>query len=177
MLPYRRPPLTENSRMHHMAEYRIRQRVKHETRLLARHYKVPHLDAALIELVWYPGSNRRADADNIAPTLKPCIDGLVAAGVLTDDNAGIVLRTSQRVVLRSQDPLDRKDGRLHLYVTDASPLAHPDVPEAPFSVPKAPPERTLSAPPLRPEFTPAELISSTYGPNQPTGRLLGVEDY
>lgn len=33
------------------------------------------------------------------------------------------------------------------------------------------------APSGRPDFNPSELVSSEHRPNQPTGRLLGVEDF
>ncbi len=38
-------------------------------------------------------SNRRSDAPNVAPTAKACVDGAVAAGLLTDDNDKVIVRT------------------------------------------------------------------------------------
>lgn len=38
-------------------------------------------------------TNARSDAHNVLPTIKACIDGLVACGVIEDDHDGIVRRT------------------------------------------------------------------------------------
>lgn len=120
-LPYRSPPLTLNQRIHHMAEHRIKGDLKKAAILLARSQKIPHLRAITAELRWLKADNRRADADNIAPTLKPLLDGLVAAGVLDDDNSDHVLRASTRVLLRR----DRALSGAHLVLTirDMSALA------------------------------------------------------
>lgn len=123
-LPYRTPPLTLNQRLHHMAEYRIKEAVKGATILLAKQARIPRLKAITAELVWLKGDNRQADADNIAPTLKPCLDGLVAAGVLVDDNSDHVLRTSTKVQLRRDVALP--GAHLILSIRDMSALAvHP----------------------------------------------------
>jgi len=120
-LPWRRPPLTFNQRTHHMVQYRLKQQVKQAVVLLARSQQIPHLSAITAELVWLKGDNRRADADNIAPTLKPALDGLVAAGVLDDDDSDHVLRTSTRVVLAREAPMP--GAHLALKIRDMSDLA------------------------------------------------------
>lgn len=121
-LPWRTPPLTLNRRLHHMAEHRIRQQVKHAATVLARVQRIPRLHAITAELVWLKADNRTADSDNIAPTLKPALDGLKAAGVLLDDNSDHVLRTSTRVVLR-RDRADHPGGHVILKIRDLSGLA------------------------------------------------------
>lgn len=118
ILPYGKPPLSGNSRWGHWSQEReVQAGVKKAVWALARHQRIPQLTTATVELVWLPGTNRRYDADNIAPTLKPAIDGLVAAGVLPDDDSNRVLRTGQRVILRKHDPQDSALARVMLIVT------------------------------------------------------------
>lgn len=122
-LPYRRPPLSKNVQLHHMTKNRIFQQVKKDGMVLAKFRKVPRLQAALVELVWFKGDNRNADSDNISDTLKPLLDGLVLAHVVPDDGAKYILRSGQRVILRSQDPYPAAGPRMELRITDASALA------------------------------------------------------
>jgi crossover junction endodeoxyribonuclease RusA len=120
-LPWRTPPLTLNQRLHHMAEYRLKQQVKQAVILLARQQKIPHLAAISAELRWLKADNRKADSDNIAATLKPALDGLVAAGVLDDDDSDHVLRTSTKVLLRRDRELP--GAHVVLHIRDLSGLA------------------------------------------------------
>lgn len=123
LLPYRVPPLSLNKHIHHMAEHRLKQRLKADTQLVVRAARLPAFKAITAELVWFKGDNRRADADNIAPTLKPILDGMVAAGVIPEDNANVVLRTSCRIVLKRDDPTPNMGARLVTIVRDMSLLA------------------------------------------------------
>lgn len=121
-LPYRTPPLSLNQRFPHWgAEYRIKQQVKKAVVILARQNGIPPLKAITAELHWLKADNRRADADNIAPTLKPCLDGLVAAGVLPDDDSDHVLRTSTKVLLKRDRALP--GAHVVLHIRDMSALA------------------------------------------------------
>lgn len=123
-LPWRRPPLNLNQRHAHWAvENKLKQEIKTETAKVARALRVPTLQGVIAELVYYPGNNRVMDSDNIAPTMKAVLDGLRVAHVLPDDDASRVLRTSQRIVLRRDDPYDGKTGRMYLHLLDASALA------------------------------------------------------
>lgn len=122
-LPYRRPPLTLNDRMHHQTKARITRQVRNDACILARFKKVPLLQAVITELVWFKGDNRRADAVNIAATLKPLEDGLVDAGVLPDDSADRVLSSRTSVILKRDDPYPERGPRMELRIRDASALA------------------------------------------------------
>lgn len=115
-LPWHRPPLTLNSRLSKIEEWRLANVIKDGTTLVAKG-KIPR-DAypVMVELVWYPGNNRVADSDNIASTLKHCIDALVRTGVLPDDSPRYVVRTSQRVIPRDLDPADRRLPAMFLVV-------------------------------------------------------------
>lgn len=123
LLPFRRPPLSLNQHQHWTVTRKAEADLRTAAWALARKAKIPELRAIMVELVWFKGDNRKADADNMAPTLKPLQDGLVLAHVVPDDNGKHVLRASQRVVLRAQDLEGRRDPRLYLKVADASVLA------------------------------------------------------
>lgn len=122
-LPWRRPPISLNDRLHHMVRNRLNQEIKQAAWALAKQAKVPPLTAVLLELAWYPGNNRRADGDNLAPTMKALTDGLVAAKVLPDDDGGRVLASTLRAVPRRADPWDSATPRMVLIIRDASVLA------------------------------------------------------
>lgn len=122
-LPYRTPPLSLNSRLNPYAKNRITQDVKKAGWAMAKATKVPSLHAAILELVWFKGDNRRADADNLAATLKPLQDGLVLAKILPDDSGDRVLSARLSVILKAQDPYPERGPRMELRITDASALA------------------------------------------------------
>lgn len=103
-LPYLVPPLTLNH-SHHWTKTRvIRIGIRDAACWLAKAAKIPKLTAVTLELVYHPRDSIRRDADNMAATMKPAIDGLVLAGVLDDDNAKHVLSTTQRVGDRRSQP-------------------------------------------------------------------------
>lgn len=122
-LPYRRPPLTLNGREHWRVRNQITQQVKQAAWALAKQQGVPAMQAVIVELVWFKGDNRRADADNLAATFKPLQDGLVLAKVLPDDSGDRVLSARMSVVLRRDDPYPGAGARMELRITDASALA------------------------------------------------------
>lgn len=126
-MPFSRPPLSLNDRhSSYHEERRLQQAVAHMVNATARRAVK---DGALeprpriaVELLYYPASNSRRDADNIAATLKPILDGLVDAGIMPDDKADHVVLTSQRIVLRRDDPHGRAEAECWVIVTDASAL-------------------------------------------------------
>ena len=59
---------------------------RHTAHLAARAAKVPPLSGATVRLHYWPGDRRRRDAVNLALVHKACVDGLVDAGVLVDDD-------------------------------------------------------------------------------------------
>jgi hypothetical protein len=100
-LPYPKPPLSKNQRLHHMAVYRTRKRIRDDVRLIARAKHLHAVDEALITLHWRPAVARQRDEDNAFDTVKPCVDGLVDAGVLPGDHSDIV---STRVEIHPRQP-------------------------------------------------------------------------
>lgn len=113
-LPYHRPPLMDNARMHWAAKARVTAELRMCGWALARTANLPHLGRAQIMLGWQPEARRRRDVFGPTPTLKPLVDGIVDAGVLDDDD---VSRCLLAVQIEDQ-PV--KPGRLWLRVTDLS---------------------------------------------------------
>ena len=86
-LPYPTPPLTLNGRMHHMARYRHTKQLRGDAKVLALAAHLPKgLVRVEIVLHWQPTTRRPRDEDNLTPTLKPLIDGLVDYGLVPDDD-------------------------------------------------------------------------------------------
>lgn len=54
---------------------------------------IPHIDApVIITATIQRTTNAKADAHNVTPSIKACIDAAVSAGVIEDDHDGIVKR-------------------------------------------------------------------------------------
>lgn len=85
-LPWSSPPLSANQRMHWAPKARTVQEVRRTTWALARNTKPPRADRLVITLHYRPKDRRRRDAHNLYPMVKACVDGLVDAGVVPDDD-------------------------------------------------------------------------------------------
>jgi crossover junction endodeoxyribonuclease RusA len=86
-LSYTRPPLTQNQRLHWTHRARVSRQIHDEIGWQARAQHLPKLDRPTVTLHYLPKDRRRRDVDNLVPTSKACLDGLVAAGLLTDDSS------------------------------------------------------------------------------------------
>lgn len=84
-LPYQRPPLHANQRLHWAAKARMTKRARELSALLARSEGIPACRQVRVRLLWCVSDKRRRDPSNIMPTQKPLVDGLVDAGVVPDD--------------------------------------------------------------------------------------------
>jgi Holliday junction resolvase RusA-like endonuclease len=114
-LPYLAPPLTLNQRMHWAPRNRITQEIKQAVYVLAHGVNLPQdLERVTVTLHWRPATNRKRDNDNLAPTLKAAIDGLVWYGLVQDDNTDHL--TSATVI----DPTG-KPGRVYVIVRELGP--------------------------------------------------------
>lgn len=113
-LPYLKPPLNANQRLHRMAEYRLQAQVKGDTIRMALMERLPTgLSRVQIVLHYRPASRRKRDTDNLSATLKPAIDGLKTYGLIPDDNSEHVLSTC--VI----DPVEPgQPGQLYLHIID-----------------------------------------------------------
>lgn len=91
-LPYQRPPLTANQRLHWAARARMTRAVREAAAWGVRGEGVPRCERVRVRLLWCvsdPG--RRRDPSNVMPTQKAAVDGLVDAGVVPDDTPQFVV--------------------------------------------------------------------------------------
>lgn len=111
-LPWTRPPLTMNQRQHWQAKRRL-------TRAIRDHVST-HLQAAMfqpaahirVQLHYVPKDRRHRDADNLVATSKPCVDGIVDAGLVPDDTPDYVTHLMPVI-----DAPDRDNPRLFISIT------------------------------------------------------------
>ena len=86
-LTWPKPPLTGNrTRGNPYARATEVKAAKAEAIWAVRAAKVDPMVGAEVTLHFRPKDKRRRDADGLAPTLKVCLDALVAEGVLPDDS-------------------------------------------------------------------------------------------
>ena len=89
-LPFKRPPLNANQRLHWANKARMTAQVREATAYLAKG-QVPPCGRVKVRLLWCVSDMRRRDPSNIMPTQKAVVDGLVDAGVVPDDTPEFVL--------------------------------------------------------------------------------------
>lgn len=80
-------PFTLNDRLHHHAKAKLNTEWRDAFTLMARAHKMPKGLDHITVIVRHHFTDQRyvPDCDNSAPAAKAAIDGLVAAGVITDD--------------------------------------------------------------------------------------------
>ena len=112
-LPYSTPPLTLNGRQHWATKATAIREVRGTVATLARVLRIPACQRIHVELHYVPRDSRRRDQDNIVATLKPCIDGLVDAGVIPDDSPQYVTWVPPVI-----DPADHNNPHLYLHIEE-----------------------------------------------------------
>lgn len=85
-LPYRKPPITPNSRMHWSKRHRIMAAIKASAYFLACCARIPAQEHVSFQLHYEPATVRRRDRGNLMDVHKAALDGIVKAGVVPDDN-------------------------------------------------------------------------------------------
>jgi len=115
VLPYPRPPLHANQRLHWRAHHRLRSEVTVAARWLIRAQRIGRLQRCSAALHYAPPDRRRRDADNLVPTLKVVCDALVLEGVVADDTPDL-MHKPMPVIEEPANP-----ARLWLVVTDLGP--------------------------------------------------------
>lgn len=95
-LPWPRPPLNLNQRMHYMEKARITKQLRALAHIKSRH--IPDMGRCSVELVWFVADRRRRDVDNPVPTLKALCDGLVDAEIVPDDTPEFMHKLPVRIV-------------------------------------------------------------------------------
>lgn len=93
-IPPRTELLSANDRLNRYVAARRVKNLRTIAHQLARIQRIPRLERVQIVGVVHPPNKKRRDPHNWAPTLKACVDGLVDAGVLADDNADVLVRTA-----------------------------------------------------------------------------------
>lgn len=102
-LGFERPPMTMNqarSGGHWAAQREAKQDVEKAVWALAKQQHIPRLDRCTVALTWFPPAVRRSrDGDGLGIMVKACLDGLVHAGVIEDDDSsrvwGVFLRVAE----------------------------------------------------------------------------------
>lgn len=77
--------LTANQRMHWAPKARLVKKLRTAAAWTARAAIPTGWQHVEVRMHYRPATNRRRDADNLAPTLKALCDGLVDAGLVPDD--------------------------------------------------------------------------------------------
>lgn len=106
--------LSANARHHHMVQHKLNKKFKAAAAWCARAAHVPHLEQARIVAEYRPPDRRRRDPDNLAPQVKAAIDGIVQAGVLTDDSSRYVTSVEMRI----DEDRRVRGGQLVLHITE-----------------------------------------------------------
>ena len=106
--------LSLNDRLHFGERHRRTQDLKRAACVLALSKKIPRLERVSVVVEYQPRDRRERDADNISPSGKAALDGIVAAKVLVDDSKAYV--TGVECIIGEPYPL----GRLVLHLTEVT---------------------------------------------------------
>ena len=80
-------PLSMNDREHWAKKAKRVREVRESVATQSRAEGIPQLRHPRVTLHYSPRDKRRRDVENLVPTSKAAVDGLVQAGVLEDDDA------------------------------------------------------------------------------------------
>lgn len=107
--------MSANDRMHWAQKAQRIRAVRHMTMVIARARHIPTFEVVHIAAwIQYP-TGCRADPGNASPTVKACIDGLVDAGVIPDDDHKHVIGPDYR---REIGSAGKGIHRVRLVITD-----------------------------------------------------------
>ena len=101
-LPWKKPPMSLNDRGGWRVKYEANKEVIDAAWFAIRAARLPRVVGAVVTLHWRAPDRRRQDTDNMAATLKPCMDALVDEGFIPDDSWVCVPRSGQ--VIHPPDP-------------------------------------------------------------------------
>lgn len=112
-LPWTKPPISDNSRLHWTAQHRIKQRIRSGVRVLVSAARVPELSRCSVNVEYVPRDRRRRDTDNLSALRKIAADAVVDCGVVPDDTPEYMAKPEPLI-----HPADPRDPRLLLVITD-----------------------------------------------------------
>jgi crossover junction endodeoxyribonuclease RusA len=81
-----KPPLTMNQRLHWRQRAERTRKLRSAAAWAAKALQIGQHEHISVQLHYATGDNRRRDSDNLVPTMKPAVDGLVDAGLVVDDD-------------------------------------------------------------------------------------------
>jgi Holliday junction resolvase RusA-like endonuclease len=111
-LPAGMPLLNANRRIHWRVRHERTKAIREAAYLLTRQARVPALVRAHIVCEYRPPDRRRRDVHNLFGSAKAAIDGVVDAGVITDDSDAYLIGPDMRI------GEVEKFGRLVLHITE-----------------------------------------------------------
>ena len=112
--------LTANQRPHWTARARITRNLRETTCWLARQQHIPHLQKVYLLGEYVAPDKRRRDPNNWQPTAKACCDGIVDAGVVTDDDHEHVVGPDMRLTMATKPGGGNRGGQFRLHVFELS---------------------------------------------------------
>ena len=118
-MPHGMPMLSANDHSHWRERARLVSQIRTTAGWCARRQRIPRLERVTVTALWWPpNQSRHRDPDNLAPTVKACIDGLRDAGVLPGDDRRHVVAVTLMIAEQT-----RINGQLALYVKDVADAA------------------------------------------------------
>lgn len=81
-----KPPLTMNQRIHWRQRAERTRKIRDSVAWKAKAMLLGQHEHIAVQLHYATGDQRRRDADNLVPTMKPAVDGLVDAQLVPDDD-------------------------------------------------------------------------------------------
>lgn len=112
-LTFTKPPLNMNQRMHWAQKAKITKAIRHEAMIRCRATRIRKANHITVQLHYQPRDNRRRDSDNLVPTLKALCDGIVDAGVVTDDTPDYMTKIMPTI----HPAIKGQPGRMWLEIT------------------------------------------------------------
>lgn len=106
-LPWSRPPLTSNQRLHWAKRAKLTKQIRYATSVLFHTFGP--VNRCEVTMIWYVTDAKRRDVDNTVPTLKACCDGIIDAKILPDDTPNYMTKHMPQII--------RTTGRMHITLT------------------------------------------------------------
>lgn len=108
--------LSANDRHDHWVKARIVKQIRKDATTMARACRLPVMARVRITAVLHPRDRRHQDSDNVQPTVKACVDAIVALGLLPGDDERYVLSTTYML----GDPIKGSQLVLHFAPVDGA---------------------------------------------------------